>query len=391
MQRPRAIPSSGVLHARLSAIAAALLIGCTGDDGGRTAAMPVDTAIVDLTIGAIEGTGPDVFGRLASVALDERGRIFAVDHQADEVRVFDESGGFLFTVGRTGAGPGELRSPCCIGFAPDGALWVRDNGNGRFQVFDITVDSAAYLRSVTMAHGDPNRWATVTFDADGRLIDMGLRSAGTGETRLYRLHLDTAGGIAREVAVHAAPDDSTGVHEVQFRRGDAIGTRYMYAPFGPRELLAHSPGGGYVYATSSHYALAWYDDDGALVRHTTGDAGTPPALSSAERERAEEAIVEDARFAGISRSAVPFGVPERKPPLRNLFFDAQGNLWVELNVAEGADRRAHVYDRSGVLVRSVMWPAGVDLTRGGIRNDVGVGIAQDSLGVQYVMRLRVGR
>ncbi|MGH7504236.1 MAG: hypothetical protein ACRELX_01230, partial [Longimicrobiales bacterium] len=81
----------------------------------------------------------------------------------------------------------------------------------------------------------------------------------------------------------------------------------------------------------------------------------------------------------------------RKPPLRSLMFDMAGNLWIELSVPEGADRRADVYDREGTLLYGVVWPGAVELRWGMIRGDVAIGVARDSLDVQRVVRLRIGK
>jgi hypothetical protein len=43
-------------------------------------------------------------------------------------------------------------------------------------------------------------------------------------------------------------------------------------------------------------------------------------------------------------------LPSSKPVLRGLFFDTSGRLWVELNVADGENRHAHVYDQTGQRV-----------------------------------------
>ncbi len=94
----------------------AFILAACATEGGRTARdIPVLRATVDLTVGVADGPDEYVFGRIVGVVTDSLGRVFAADMQASEVRVFDSVGGFLFTIGRRGAGPGEFDGPCCLG------------------------------------------------------------------------------------------------------------------------------------------------------------------------------------------------------------------------------------------------------------------------------------
>ncbi len=92
----------------------------------------------------------------------------------------------------------------------------------------------------------------------------------------------------------------------------------------------------------------------------------------------------------LSRQDIPYGVPERKQPLRHLFFDYDGRLWVELSVSEGSQRRADIYGRDGRLAHTVEWPESVDLSaEGAIRGSTALGIMRDSLDVERVVRMRL--
>ena len=61
-----------------------------------------------VTIGGLEGPGLHVVARGASVAVDRLGRILVGNHMFSEISVFDSTGVFLRTVGRSGEGPGEF-------------------------------------------------------------------------------------------------------------------------------------------------------------------------------------------------------------------------------------------------------------------------------------------
>ena len=77
------------------------------------------------------------FGRITGLARSHTGRLFVADYQAARVAVFDGDGTFLHSVGRQGAGPGELQNPCCLVVDDQDRLWVRDGLNRRYSVYAL--------------------------------------------------------------------------------------------------------------------------------------------------------------------------------------------------------------------------------------------------------------
>ena len=236
-----------------------------------------------------------------------------------------------------------------------------------------------------MGHGDVNFWAPITFDSRGRLIDIGHRSDGSG-LALVRLHTDSAGVIGDSIRIPATPTDSIGVRIVT-GAGGAI-RRFLYPPYGPRELIAHGPGGTYAKAVSSAYRIAWYRPDGSLLRVIEEPGRTGPAISPAERQATQERLDEEARRFDLGASD-HFSVPDRKQPLIGLAFDAEGRLWVLLTPAAGAERTAEVRDSTGALIFTAHWPGDIDPTFNAVLTDsVALAVRRDSLGVESVVRMR---
>ena len=62
----------------------------------------------DVSIGARDGTGPDVFGRVADVVETSEGVIVVADGLDMELRAFDSAGVHLWSAGHRGEGPGEF-------------------------------------------------------------------------------------------------------------------------------------------------------------------------------------------------------------------------------------------------------------------------------------------
>jgi len=121
---------------RCAVVATLLFAACgagpdAGSGGATAAAIDELAATITLEIGEVEGEEAYLFGQVSGLALDAEGRIYVADRQASEVRVFTPDGAHLFTFGRAGSGPGEMRAPCCLAFDRAGLLWLRDAGNAR--------------------------------------------------------------------------------------------------------------------------------------------------------------------------------------------------------------------------------------------------------------------
>jgi hypothetical protein len=348
--------------------------------------------IVDLTITDTSGREEYTFARVGGVVADKSGRIYVADASSNDVRVFGPDGRFIYRIGRAGQGPGEFDGPCCLALRDDDrTLWVRDGGNARYMAFTLGDTSAAYRTAVRMAHTDVNRGAPLGFDRAGNLIDIGSlprdRSASDAVPNLGRYHLDTAGRVVSVDTVTRAPNDSVPIHLVRGKSGTAQVTFYVYQPYGPAELIAHSPTGEWARGISSRYSIAWYGTDGRVVR-TLERSLEAPALTATERASAEESIQRDMKRTGLPRGQMPYDIPSRKQPLRSLAFDQEGRLWVQHSVPEGAPSRADVYAPDGRFLYEVTWPRRTELT-GASRGDLVYAVQRDSLDTPSIVRMKL--
>ena len=350
---------------------------------GAAPQVPIFEGTIELEFGEVDGDDPYLFSRIESIAEDANGRLIVADLQAHEVRVFEPDGRFVFRFGGAGGGPGDLTSPCCLAFGPDGLLWVHEGV--RYSAFELGTESARYERGLRIAHTGIGMVAPVTFDAGDRLVDVGPIRSAEGELVMARLHRDPGGGVDTVTMADAARLVA-GTTTIQRQIDDADVTLYVYQPFGPLWLHAHGPGGAWAEALSSEYSVAYHHEDGSVFQ-IEGPLLGGLVLSAEERKWAQDWLDRDRERLDVDDH--PFGIPDRKPPLVAMYFDQTGRLWVEKAVAYGAEmREADVYERA-TLVARYRWPRRV---RPGsvpwITESVLLGTTLDELDVQRVARVR---
>lgn len=91
----------------------------------------------DLRLGTVLGEDdPEQFGSIAAIGTDFQGRIYVLDVQAFEIRVFRSTGEFSHAIGGEGSGPGEFMFARSLSVGPGDLLVVRDDGTGRYSVFN---------------------------------------------------------------------------------------------------------------------------------------------------------------------------------------------------------------------------------------------------------------
>jgi hypothetical protein len=360
-------------------------VACDSGSDTVVATEPRVAATVTVAIGELDGPDEYVFGRVSGVAGDAS-RVFISDHQADIIRAYDTSGTFLFTIARRGQGPGEVRRPCCLALDRQGRLWVRDGGNGRYNAYRVGGE-AEFVTSYRMVHNSRGMWAAPTFAANGDLIDIGYGPRTDRGPTTTRHYLDSAGALRRQEDLSPPPVDSVPVHTVTRSTNGGVVTQFFQQAFGATHLIAHSAFGGFATAVSSHYDVRWVGPDSAFDHRLMGPF-VERRVAAFERDSALALWSERLRFAEMTLSDLPFGVPDRHPALRHLQFDMLGRLWVHLTPAREGPYEARVHDRSGQAILIVQWPRDIDLRSGFIGSDFALGIRTDSLGVQEVVRLK---
>lgn len=393
-----ALPYGSVPTTLAALYAVSLLAACGGGEaGGRWAGtvdtVPGGTVVVrnpaegmwgegegwwleeELRIGALEGEGPEVFGRVADLAVDALGRIYVAEGQAMEVRVFDAGGRHVRSLGRKGGGPGEFEDVSGLRWGPEGNLWVVDQRNGRYSVFDTAgvLVTSHRRRAAGMFWPWPGG-----FDPEGRLVDVTFHR---NRTVLLRYGL----GLAR---VDTVPLPTYEGPRFELRDGERL-IMTTPVPFAPRLLWRFDPRGFVWFGIGDEYRLYQLTLDGDTARIVEREYEAVP-VTAADRDSAVESLK---WFTDQGGKVDPGEIPGQKPALSRFFADEVGYLWVEPALPHGREEDLYdVFDPEGRYLGRIGVPVRLDPSpRPIIAEDRIYGVHRDELDVEHVVVIRLDR
>jgi hypothetical protein len=331
---------------------------------------------------ALEEESPAEFGLIRTVVADADGRLYIADAHALEVRVFEADGRFLRALGRKGSGPGETEGfHGAVWLSPD-TLVILDYGNARLGLLD---PEGRYLGQWPwIALTGPTRFHFAV--APGELYTQGLRR---GEDDAGRPLLDAVwvrhgrAGPADSLAIPRLDSPLSGT-AVICRGAQGIG--FFSNPFGERLLAVPAPAGERIVALSSTYRLAFLDAAGDTVRTLTREAEPVPLDDDAWRETEEEYAAFRRSWRGVACDG-EIRRPRHLPILREISFDHQGRLLVELATPEGPT--LDLYDHDWRWLATIPLPERDGRVPLHLQGDRLYLVTRDTLGVQRVEAFRL--
>jgi hypothetical protein len=334
--------------------------------------------VEEVRIGGIEGMGPEVFGSVSSLAVDPAGRFWVLDHQAQELRIFDGDGQPVRTVGRRGGGPGEFQQAVHIVLAPDGHLWVMDPSNARLSVFDT---AGVYMEGKTALGG------FVVMPWPGRFDDGGHYYApllASGRWAMIRHDMAFQALDTLEVPRDPVTRDWYEIRDAEGRARVRAGVPYQ--GFLTWQV---SPAGTIYAMVADQYRLFELGAGGDTLRSLTRPF-EPVPVTAADRERAREDMQ---WFTDQGGHFDPSKLPRTKPPVRSFFFDDQRHIWVERTTGDEEDLRRvfDVFDPEGRYLGAVRLPFPLWMSSPVVRDGRLYAVTRDELDVPYVVRARIER
>ncbi len=337
----------------------------------------------EMRIGAADGDGPDLFGRITDLAVDPAGRIYVFDGQAQELRIFGRDGLHIRTVGRKGGGPGEFEQVIGMDWSPNGDLWLVDPSNNRISVIDT---SGTYVTSHPALGGIVVLPWPGGFDDRGSFYNYGL-DPNPGDEDFFPL-------VFIRFDDEMTPVDTAQVPRYQgeqdfFERRDGGNFMRASVPHSPSLTWRFTRTGDFWFALTGEYQIVQRTFAGDTVRIVSKDF-TPVPVTSEDIEEARENLEWFTRQGGeidLSR------IPATKPALRGFFFDADGNIWVEPVVAaEQQGRVFELFDPDGRFLGEILLPFELRTSPVPVfMGDYMYAVTRDELDVPYVVKARLGR
>lgn len=334
----------------------------------------------ELRIGAVEGGGPDVFGRIRNLIPSDDGGVWVFDGQASELRRFDKDGNHAVSVGRQGQGPGEFSGNACAHPGANGEVWVETETN--WHRFDPTGQLLGTFPT-------PSRIACAvrTWLPDGRYLaaDGGF-DWETKEMRSYFVIHKWTGD--RLVAVDTVPGPEHPKPEmVTFvsPSGNSRSTDYLPFAHVPSARLERE-GQFWVWDGGGAYDIRLQSLSGDTIRRVRRDY-TPVQIDGEVRQRAIDAFQRPGWKPETDFD--PSRVPSIYPPFSSARLAADETVWVE---RQAGDEQTiwEVFSADGGYLGAVRIPETLTgISMRDIATDHVWGIVRDELNVQYVVRARI--
>ncbi len=229
-----------------------------------------------LTLGTVDGSGPDAFNFLSGALWRPDGTILVTELAPAAAKVFDHRGTFLRQVVRDGLGPNELR----FASAP-----VRLRGDS------IAILDDPMIRAVVLT---PDLTAATTIQltpyrfSGGYAIPLRLISPRETIARLYTVPTDRdrAGPVRPPLVIGRVPIDGSGFDSIATGRGSELfmteGGRGLDIPMARRTVFAVTPELLYL-GDSEDAIIGVWRVSGPKIR-TIRWIAAPDSTSSADAE-----------------------------------------------------------------------------------------------------------
>jgi len=265
----------------------------------------------ELSIGEAAGKEEYMFSEIVALAADAEERIYVLDYEECNVKIFDGNGRFIQSFGRQGQGPGELYLPRTVSIASENEIAVQDNrGISFFSMggeFQRSLSTAKYLLSSSL------------LDNDGNII--GVEIVRDEENPRYELKK-----FDSDVNYLHSFDSSP---LSNFRRDG-------FNPFFPTFRWTVINGDQIVFGYMGEYELKVFDPEGNLIRKISKEY-TPVKVTQKD---VDERLEGEELPPQILEKMV---VPEYHCPIQRISADDEGRIFV-MTYERAPDGSGYYYD-----------------------------------------------
>jgi hypothetical protein len=355
-----------------------------------------------VRIGAVEGSGANVFGNISAAEVLSDGTIVAADNQALQIRFFSPTGEHIRSLGRRGDGPGEYQQIFAIDrFAAD-SLSILDTFLSRVTVLSadgevIRVvplrppqvrgadDQAVGLPGMRPAHPEANGgWLAVAQPAN--VPPTGLRPPALATLPILVIRYDDAGQIRDTTVI------TDGVQVIfatanrdELPPGATSGYQVMLPAASLRTYIVLRTDQVHI-ADSRKFEIRTFKTDGQLVRkvrYPRLNVSFEQEELTRRRDRALAAAQTAVRRELVMAMLDEAYRPENRPTLSDLQADGAENLWVrEWGREPNASTRWLVLNTFGIATAVADMPASYVIRQ--IGTDGVITVDRDEMNVQYL-------
>jgi len=273
----------------------------------------------ELSIGKAEGREEYMFSEIRSIAVDDEEKIYALDILAAHVKVFDQSGNYIRTIGRKGEGPGELNLAFTIHITSQNEL-VMEDYNSRLAFFS---SEGEFKRNLSIAK---ERLSRIDIDSDGNII--GNVIVREEEDPRYEFKkFDSELNYLHSFGSSPLPSAS-------MRRGG-------YNPFMAIHMCYINQNDQVVYGYPESYEIKIFDKEGNLIRKIMKEYD-PVEITEEEIKEETEVLPQDMRLS----------IPKYHSAYRRFIIDDEGRIFVMTRerVADGEGHYSDVFDSEGIYI-----------------------------------------
>lgn len=337
-----------------------------------------------LSIGKGEGDEKYLLHRVFGATKLSDGKIALVNQGSSEIRLYDSTGTYSHSLGRSGEGPGEFQNAFYLWRLSDNILWTGDYDPWEFEVFHADTGFVRQVRPRPQYINSPEHIGVL---ADGRtVLASSINRRGNFDVlRLAFVLHDASGALVDTLKV--MPNGRWGrvldeeasmiVYPLfeSFAEFAAADTTMILGHGDRPELTIYSATEGFEPTT--------------IIRWTTPDR----TVSDSEVEAAFNRIKE--RYSGMdgeraSRFMAPLvhedrPVAEVKPAFSDVVIGTDGSVWVRRFQAddESADTQWLRFNKSGRYLCETSVPGRLEVYEFG--GDYVLGKIRDSVGVERVV------
>jgi 6-bladed beta-propeller len=357
------------------------------------------------TVRQLLSIGPDssaadtgVFGSIGGVTADAQGRIYVLDQQAQQVRVFAPDGKLVRALGRPGKGPGELsRFANGLLVAHDGSVWVPDYAQARINAY--SPDDSSEVNTIPLVNRPGGRsWVlrgndTLTYRAASITRDS------VGRFRMWD-------GVVRTIAGSTALDTLLVFDYTPTEIGAPPNLRIPLIM--NAALWALLPDGRLVSSSLDCEFIRIHKPDGSIERIVRNSEWTRAPLTQSDRTALKELLRQKLTLLGGDPTAAQspnVEVWDRWPAITAVRAGPDNTIWVQrrgtiadidamaVNSPDTPERFGgghwDVLDSFGMSLGFVRFPAG--FRPYDVRESQIYGVSTDSVGVQRVRVLELAR